>query len=369
MIKKEYIREIKNRDFFKIVNHYHDYDDISTDLLIGSWPSDEVFLSIIIPVYNHPIDFIIRAIESAENQDVDFDYRILVIDDFVREGEDNGVESYILNHPNEHLLYYKNQKNLGVFANWNRGILLSRSKWITILHTDDFLKPNYLKNMAKIVNEHAYIDQIACPYEILDYTKGNVDIEKAMLPYRGEAILRKVDYREYMYGMYTSVKGAMYKRQSLLNIGGFMNQGDGLGLDDYPLMMRYAYYYNTYLVDAVLYMDSWGYNDSLNVSHWYPELIANYYMWRCMEKKRFGIIKWAYSVKDKYNLTKRAKEYEDGTSWVGKKIDINYEELYSICGVQNPTIPWLISYIARGIVRLDQAYIKNRQKKEIINIE
>ena len=368
MIEDRFIDEIKNRDFFKIVNHYDDFKSIETDLVIGSWPEKEVLLSVIIPVYNHPIDFIVRAINSALNQGVEEDYRILIIDDFTIEGEDNGVESYLKDHPDPRILYYKNKKNMGVFANWNRGIELSRAKWITILHTDDFFKPNYLKNMIRILTKHPQIDQIACPYEMLDYTKGNVDLKRAMTPNTGKAVLRKVDYREYMYGMFTSIKGSIYTRRSLIDIGGFMNQGIALGLDDYPLMMRYAYYFNTYYLDMPMYVDSWGYNDSLNTKHWYPELIANYYMWKCIETKMSGIVKWAYSEKDKYNLITRAKAYEDGTSWVGKKIDIDYDELYRVCGIEDETINPLTCTIAKGIVKADQKLIKLKQKSEIVDI-
>lgn len=369
MIEKKMIDEIKSRDFFQIVNHYHDYDNIETELKFGSWGEKEVFLSIIIPVYDHPIDFIIRAIESAKNQNISLDYKILIIDDYAFEGKNNGVEDYVLNHPDDKIIYYKNKKNMGVFANWNRGIMLSKAKWITILHSDDFFKPNYLKTMVSIINAKPEIDQIACPYEMIDYTNGDVDEEKYRKPYVGKAILRKVDYREYMYGMFTSVKGSMYTKKSLIEIGGFMNQGDGLGLDDYPLMMRYAYYYNTYYLDKVLYVDSWGFNDSLNLKHWYPELIANFFMWKCMERKRKGIIKWAYSIKDKYNLVTRAHSFEDGTSWVKKKIDIDYEELYRVCNISSEHIPFFTCYASKGLVKMDQKVIKFKQKKEVFYVE
>ena len=368
MIEKRLLDEVKSRDFFKRIDHYHAYDSIKTELILGSWPKEEVFLSIIIPVYDHPIEFIARAIQSALNQQVDFEFKVLVIDDYAFPDKSNGVKEYLTSHFDERIIYYKNKKNLGVFANWNRGIMLSKARWVTILHSDDFFKPNFLKNMVGIINTHPYIDQLACPYEMIDYTSGNVDIDKAMMPNVGVTTLRKVDYREYMYGMYTSIKGSLYKRSVLLELGGFMNQGDGLGLDDYPAMMRFAYYYNTYYVNMPLYVDSWGYNDSLNIKHWYPELIANYYMWKCMEKKRRGLIRWAYNKKDKYNLIRRAKEYENGTSWVGKKVPIDYEELYRECGITSEKLPIISNYLSRFIVRVDQKIVKASQKAEKVEI-
>ena len=369
MIEKGKIEEVKKRDFFKIVNHYHDYDSVSTNLVMGNWPEKDVLLTVIIPVYNHPLDFFIRALNSALDQNVNFSYMVLVIDDFADNELNNGVEEYLCNHSDKRVVYYKNEKNLGVFANWNRGIMLARSKWITILHTDDCFRPNFLRNMFRVIKRYPEIDQLACPYHMLDYTKGNVDETEALRSKKGKAFLRKVDYREYMYEMFTSVKGAVYTKESLLKIGGFMNQGDGLGLDDYPLMMRYAYYFNTFWLDMDLYIDSWGYNDSINPKHWYPELIANYYMWKCMEKKRIPFIRWAYQLKDIYNLKRRAYEFKDGTSWVGVKIDIDFKELYEVCNVpQWPPVMELITFFARVIVLLDQKRIKLLRKRKCIYI-
>ena len=147
-----------------------------------------------------------------------------------------------------------------------------------------------------------------------------------------------------------------------------MNQGDGLGLDDYPLMMRYAYYFNTYYVDSALYADSWGFNDSLNTKHWYPELIANYYMWKNIEKKRSIAIRWIYAYMTKYMLIVRAKKFEDGTSFVKKKIDIDYKELYDVCNIKSDKFSSVWLKIVRFIVKMDQKRIRFLQKKEKINI-
>jgi len=369
MIKQEDIDEIKKRDFFANKFHYRDHDDVETRLELGEWPEEEVFLTIILPVYDHPIDFIIRAIKSVISQKTTFSYMLLISDDFASDRRINEVENYIRNNWDDHILYYKNEKNIGVFGNWNRAIELSRSKWIAMLHSDDFLRPNYLQNMCKIVLEHDEIDQLACKYTMINYIKGNVDEKKYMKPLTGEYSLRKVDYREYFYEMYTSVKGSMIKRQTLIDLGGFRSQGDGLGLDDYPLMMRYAKTYNTYYLDADLYIDSWGYNDSLNPKHWYPELISNYYMWKNMESYRNKIIRWIYDKNDAACMLKRASEYANGTSWIGEKIDVDFDELCTICDINLYRTKPILSFLCNLFVRIDQKIIKISMKKQKIMIK
>ena len=137
--------------------------------------------------------------------------------------------------------------------------------------------------------------------------------------------------------MKTSVKGSLYKRDRLLEIGGFRNQGDGIGLDDYPLMLRFSYYYNTYLIESILYLDSWGYNDSLNTKHWFPELVENYYMWIYFANSFGGLSKIIYKNNAKYLLRKRAIEYDNGTSWVGIPVPIDMTLLQEYCSVDFDT--------------------------------
>ena len=370
MLSDYLINEIKNRDFFKNVDHFHDHDEIQTDLILGTPSKKPDYLTIIIPVYDHPLNFIIRAINSALNQEgTSVSYKVLIIEDYAFPDKDNGVEKYLNDNPNDKILYYKNRKNLGVFGNWNRGIQLANSEWVTLLHSDDFYKANFLKNMLPIILNDSSIDQLACKYELLDYTKDNVDESSLQIEPKGNTTLRKVDYREYMYEMFTSVKGSIYKKKTLLDIGGFRSQDVALGLDDYSLMMRYAYYYNTFYLDAVLYVDSWGFNDSLNTKHWYPQLIADYYMWKSIEKKRSGLIRYAYEQKDKYFLITRAREFADGTSYIKKKIPIDFEELYKVCDITSEEVNTLPIIIGKGLVKIDQFIIKNSQKKKRIELK
>lgn len=370
MIDRQDILEVRKRDFLAKQDHYRDFDTISTDLVLGNRQEREIFLSIIVPVYNHPISFIKRAINSALNQHCDYLFEMIVIDDYIQnKGEKSETEKFLRDINDTRIIYYKNRSNLGVFANWNRGIELAKGKWITILHTDDFFKDNFLQNMKNILDEHPEIDQLACNYKLLNFKKNNIDIKKE---YRGSAncaIVRKVKYTEYLYEMKTSVKGSFYKRKTLLDIGGFRSQGDGIGLDDYPLMMRYAYYYNTYLVEDVLYLDSWGYNDSLNPKHWYPELVENYYMWLYFAKRELPIIRNIYKTRAKYLLKKRAIQYKNGTSWIGIPINIDMEQLKNDCEIDFMNGNKIEEIISTFLVKCFNYVKKHPYKKFRFNIK
>ena len=351
MIEERDINEIRNKDFLKNKDHFRDFDDVETDLLFGRISKDKLFLSIIVPVYDHPIELILRAINSVLYQKCDYSYQILILDDNANSKRNDVLLEYIQKLNDPRFVYFKNRRNLGVFGNWNRGIELANSQWVTILHTDDFFKNNLLTTYKAIIDGHPEIDQLCCNYKMLQIKDKNLNIDKEYHCQKSHTIVRKVRYTEYFYEMKTSVKGSFYKKDKLVELGGFRSQGDGLGLDDYPLMLRYAYYYNTYLIEDVLYLDSWGYNDSLNTKHWFPELIANYYMMTYFAGKEKGIKRRVYERNAFYLLKKRAIDYDKGTSWVGIPVPIDFELLQDCCGVDfsscNIIEEKLISFFAR----------------------
>lgn len=337
MISEKDLAEIRHRDFLNNVNHYDDFNNIPTALMVGNELDESVFLTIIIPVYDHPWEFIQRAIDSVLRQSCTYSFRLLVIDDFADE-DVTQTERFLRQLKDDKILYYKNKKNLGVFGNWNRAISLANSTWITLLHSDDFYKDNYLQNMCDIVNAHPQIDQLACCYKKLDFLKGDVDIGEEFKGHEGRRTVRRVKPYEYLYEMKTSVKGAFYKKEKLMEIGGFRSQGDGIGLDDWPLMLRFAHYFNTYLLEDVLYLNSWAHNDSLNTKHWYPELVENYYMWLYFADKENRFLKFIYRKAAKCLLLERARIYKSGKSWVGVPIEIDFEQLQKDCELDSVRI-------------------------------
>lgn len=368
MISKKDLEEVKNRDFLKRVDHYNDLNSIGTKLVYGKHYNGEVFLNIILPVYDHPKEFIERAIDSALRQKCSFSYQIIVIDDYPSD-EPTTTEQYIRELNDSRVIYYKNETNMGVFGNWNRAILLARSKWVCFLHSDDFFRDNYLQNMYDIIQTHPQIDQLACTYKKLDFLHDNINIKKERAGFSCKSILRKVKYTEYLYEMKTSVKGAFYQKDKLVEIGGFRSQGDGIGLDDYPLMMRYAYYYNTYLVECDLYLNSWAYNDSLNTKHWYPELVENYYMWLYFANKERKFVKFFYKYTAKYLLLERAKLYQSGRSWVGVPIEIDFKQLEKDCQLNNIKINRVLEAVSFGVVFVLQKYRNRIENKEVVYIK
>lgn len=108
--------------------------------------SDFLFplVSIIITAYNRP-KYFIEALESAINQSY-IKKEIVIIDN----STNDEVMKVMDNYKNyDYIRYYKNEKELKVIENFNKGIKLAKSNYVTLLMDDDILYEDKLTEMMK----------------------------------------------------------------------------------------------------------------------------------------------------------------------------------------------------------------------------
>lgn len=127
--------------------------------------------TVAIPIYNRKemIDDTLRSVLDPDYKDVE----ILLIDDC----SDDGVWEHVQNYHDSRLRLVRNEKNIGLFSNFNRCITLARGEYIRILCNDDRLQPGCLNcecefldanpNVA-LLNTTAKI--VGCTDELLGYT-------------------------------------------------------------------------------------------------------------------------------------------------------------------------------------------------------
>ena len=108
--------------------------------------SDFLFplVSIIITAYNRP-KYFIEALESAINQSY-INKEIVIIDNSTNDEVMKVMDNY-KNH--DYIRYYKNEKELKVIENFNKGIKLAKSNYVTLLMDDDILYEDKLTEMMK----------------------------------------------------------------------------------------------------------------------------------------------------------------------------------------------------------------------------
>ena len=129
---------------------------------------DNLF-GIVIPFYSKH-DFFLELVESLEDQS-DCRFEVLIVDD---SGKNIISKLFMSRDVDERFSLIANARNLGPFASWNIGLseMLSRQKYklLSIVHEDDVLNRDYVKNSLEAVEKHPNIDVFHSKVEIIGPT-------------------------------------------------------------------------------------------------------------------------------------------------------------------------------------------------------
>ena len=101
-------------------------------------------ITIAITVYSRR-DYVCEAIQSALAQTVPV--KVIVVEDF---GPDPALRDFILAQFGSRITYYRNAKNRGLFDNWHACMEYCQTPWLSILHDDDKLRPEFVENIIEL---------------------------------------------------------------------------------------------------------------------------------------------------------------------------------------------------------------------------
>lgn len=247
---------------------YHDnfklFENIKSNLIYGDLEFiKKPWITVAIPTYKR-VELLREAVESVLRQEhVDFLWDILVLDNEPCElGKQNETEQYIRKLNNPRIIYYRNQKNIGIVGNYNRCIELARGEWISFLHSDDLLVSSYLKQIAVLIKKHRKrsikpLGYISCPHQYFKSFNLHKDkktaeelkeweIEFGNSPLRGR--MARVLRYELLFtgslGIVIPTCGTLIYRRAMLEVGGY---NDDLGISEdviipWLIMKNYAVY-------------------------------------------------------------------------------------------------------------------------------
>jgi len=98
------------------------------------------------PAYNHE-KYVGEAIESVLNQTLE-DFEFIIINDGSTDKTENVIKSY-----DDSRIRYYSQNNIDCPKTLNRGISLSKGKYISIIASDDLYHPDRLSYLFKAAEE------------------------------------------------------------------------------------------------------------------------------------------------------------------------------------------------------------------------
>jgi glycosyltransferase involved in cell wall biosynthesis len=101
-------------------------------------------ITIAVTVYNRR-QFLSQSITSALNQTPPV--RVIVVEDCA---PPPGLEAYVLCEFGPKVGYFRSPRRRGIFGNWNACIEHCQTRWLSILHDDDYLKPEFVGAMLEL---------------------------------------------------------------------------------------------------------------------------------------------------------------------------------------------------------------------------
>lgn len=107
---------------------------------------NDVFLSVVIPIYNMS-EYLPLCLSRISEQDWD-DYEVICIDDCSTDDSLTIARSYERNYP-ELFRVYSNEQNIGQGRSRERGMELARGRYITFVDSDDYVSADYLSTFCE----------------------------------------------------------------------------------------------------------------------------------------------------------------------------------------------------------------------------
>ena len=101
-------------------------------------------ITIAVTVYSRR-DYVKESIRSALAQTVPV--KVIVVEDC---GPDPTLRDFILSEFGDRITYYRNAKNRGLFDNWHACMEYSQTPWLSILHDDDMLRPQFVETVLEM---------------------------------------------------------------------------------------------------------------------------------------------------------------------------------------------------------------------------
>lgn len=275
-------------DFIQKKDCFAKYKHIKSEPVFGKWEDDAPLITIFIPTYKRP-DTLQRSLQSALDQETEVPYDILVVDNDPEKQTE--TEHYMQQICAEHknVQYFRNTENIGMFGNWNRGFELARTKYISVLHDDDVLLPNYLNEVLNVFEEKScQVVSVFAKSQFLDEStrlrtlNGFKDMVSKIT--RGQPFL--LDMSDNYRCISCSAVAVAYECDAIIALGGFNDEFHPTG--DGTLFSNSIYFYRTYILPRFLAVKYIGKNEWIKPNIIQNESLINYQFLRLLGKKLYG---------------------------------------------------------------------------------
>jgi glycosyltransferase involved in cell wall biosynthesis len=168
-------------------------------------------ITIAVTVYNRR-RYLKDAIRTALQQTVPV--RVLVVDDC---GPDLRLREYIREEFGAEVEYARNQRRRGLFGNLNACLELCPTRWLSILHDDDYLSVDFIEEMLEL-NRHLPGSALYFGSTTMVNDSGERDWVSSANP---ETQMRRVTLPDLKWSTPFAFPGHLFRTEDARRLGGF----------------------------------------------------------------------------------------------------------------------------------------------------
>ena len=225
-------------------------------------PDKVPFVTVIIPTFKR-VDLLSQTLDSLVAQ-ANKSFEVLVVDN--DSGNSVGLDQLVEKYSKKlSIALYRNLNNLGMFGNWDRGMLLARTKWITVLHDDDLFASSFINDTLYLIEKVSNMQLLLFRFVLFcgddnplsdnSQITSNIKIKEKRIKRIRNALLKNKFYKltlvDYFFkNEHMGTLGAVFLRENALTINGFVERYGYAS--DYAFFVEYCkhfdgiYLYNKY---------------------------------------------------------------------------------------------------------------------------
>lgn len=205
-------------NLFEYRNSYLEIDTIPVIPIIESSNNDALY-TFAVPTYKRA-KTLNETLLSILGQTGSISFNIIISDNNNERNDE--TEELISGRYNgiKGLSYYKNSVNLSALNNWNRLVLLCKTKYMILIHDDDVLFKSFLVDVIKVLNEFPEAAAINVAKENWDGVS-NIKTRDCKKTYR---VVKNTAFTNFAFYSFQAPSGCLYNVQSLIESGGFNNK-------------------------------------------------------------------------------------------------------------------------------------------------
>ncbi|MCM1144048.1 MAG: glycosyltransferase family 2 protein [Blautia sp.] len=262
------------KEWFEKKDYFERYQSVAVRRVMGghSKTNETPLVTVAIPAYKRT-DLLKEAMESVLRQKGFSDYELIVVDNYAEDNPemDALMSAYTEKYP--HIVYYKNEQNIGMGGNWNRCIELAKGDWVVLLHDDDMLCENYLKTAYPIAVKTGCTLLGTFSSQMNQLERGETDVKYSRKLDRSKDILSRlrkghafeVKRNDLLHFIQPSPGCWMIHKKANLMFGGYDAERKKSGLIDGPFNFKNTWNGKTVIVPQFLFVRRIKENDFLNV--------------------------------------------------------------------------------------------------------